>query len=238
MLRKFALLLCLVMALSLSACSFQPKPTEPDYNQFTNPPATESLEEVEELSLVVTEDTIATLEKYPNLKKADLSGSTCYSAIQDYVDAHPEVDVTYTVSLGGSELSCTTSGLILEPGSFHYITLVNNLRYLPNVTTVSLPETDLTMEQIDALKAAYPKVEITASFMVAGMELGAETTELDLSGFDVANLDTLVEKLPLLTRLEKVELMDAEGNSVFTLDQVRQMKAAQPNAVFNWLTVM
>lgn len=235
MLRKFALLLsAMLLILSLCACSFNQAPTEPDYDQFTNPPATESPASVEELTLVVTEDTIGTLDKYTNLKKLDLTGSTCYAAIRDYMEAHPDVEVTYTVSLGGSELSCGTSSLILEPGSFHYITLINNLKYLPNVTAVSLPETDLTMEQIDALKAAYPKVEVSASFNVAGLEVGSDTTELDLSGFDTANLDALIEKLPLLTSLSKVELMDSEGNSAFTLDQVRQMKAAQPAAIFNY----
>ena len=235
MLRKFALVISAVLlVLSLCACGGSQGPTEPDYDQFTNPPATESPETVVELALVVTEESIGTLEKYTNLKKLDLSGSTCYAAIRDYVEAHPEVEVTYTVSLGGSEISCGTTGLILEPGSFHFITLVNNLKFLPNVTTLSLPDTDLTMEELDALKAAYPRVEITAGFQVAGMELRAETTELDLSGFDPANLDALVEKLPLLTRLETVELMDAEGNSPFTMEQVRQMKAAQPAAVYHY----
>lgn len=235
MLRKFVLLLsaaCLL--LSLAACDWQEGPTEPDYDQFTNPPATEAPSNVEELAAVVTEDSIAALDNYPNLKKLDLSGSTCYAAIQDYIETHPQVEVTYTVSLGGSEISCSTTGLILEPGTFHYITLINNLRYLPNVTSVSLPDTDLTMEQIDAFMAAYPRVAVDCSFTLDGVEYGSATTELDLSGFDASKLDALIEKLPLLTNLTSVELMDAEGNSTFTLEQVKQLKQAQPNAVFNY----
>ena len=235
MLRKFALVLSVVMlVLSLCACGGNQGPTEPDYDQFTNPPATESLEEITELTLIVDETTIAVLENYPNLKSVDLSGSTCYKALEEYAEAHPDVNVVYTVSLGGMDIGLATTDLVLQPGSFHYITLVNNLKYLPNITRLVLPETDLTMDQLDALRAAYPRVTIEAEFEVAGMKMGADTTELDLSGFDPADLDALVEKLPLLTRLEKVELMDAEGNSPFTMDQVRQIKAAKPDVVVNY----
>ena len=60
----------------------------------------------EELALVLTEADFAQLEEYPNLKKLDLTGSTCYDAIEDYIASHPEVEVTYTVALAGKELVC------------------------------------------------------------------------------------------------------------------------------------
>ena len=78
MIRKIALLVTAsALALSLAACDFQKGPTEPDYDQFTNPPTTEDFSNIEELAMVVTEDTIADLVRYPNLKTLDLSGSTC-----------------------------------------------------------------------------------------------------------------------------------------------------------------
>lgn len=235
MFRKFApLLAAAVLAAGLTGCAWQSGPTEPDYDQFTNPPVSEVLYDVEELSTVVSEDTIAELENYNNLKKLDLSGSTCYAAIEDYISRHPEVEVTYTVSLGGSEISRSTTGLILEPGTFHFITLVNNLKYLPNVTSVSLPRTELAIDQIQAFMAAYPRVAVDYSFVVDGVEYGSDTTELDLSGFNTANLEQLAENLPLLSNLTSVQLMDADGNCAFTKEQVQQLKAAAPQAVFNY----
>ena len=234
MLKKIALVgAASLLALSLTACTLAPKATEPTETP-TTVPATESRADVTELTLIVDEASISVLENYPNLKTVDLSGSTCYAAMEDYAEAHPEVNVIYTVSLGGMEISLSTTDLVLQPGSFHYITLVNNLRYLPNVTRVALPETDLTMDQLDALRAAYPRITIEADFEIAGMKLGMETTELDLSGFDPADLPALVEKLPLLPNLTTVNLMDENGNSPFTMDQVRQIKAAQPSLVVNY----
>lgn len=235
MLKKITLVgAAFLLALSLTACSLFPKATEPTAPPTTNPPATESLADITELTLVVDETTIATLDNYPNLKTVDLSGSTCYAALEDYAEAHPDVNVIYTVSLGGMEISLGTTDLVLEPGSFHYITLVNNLRYLPNVTRLALPETDLSMDQLDALRAAYPRVNIEADFEIAGMKLGVETTELDLSAFDPANLDALVEKLPLLPNLASVNLMAQDGTSPFTMDEVRRIKAAQPGITVNY----
>ena len=55
---------------------------------------------VERLTRVVTEENIGELEDYSGLRELDLTGSTCYGAIEDYKARHPEVVVTYTVSFG------------------------------------------------------------------------------------------------------------------------------------------
>ena len=82
--------------------------------------------------------------------------------------------------------------------------------------------------------AAYPRVAVDYSFVVDGVEYGSDTTELDLSGFNTANLEQLAENLPLLSNLTTVQLMDADGNCAFTKEQVQQLKAAAPQAVFNY----
>ena len=79
--RKSIGLLVGLLALALTACGWQPG-GEPE----TEPP-------VEELSMVVTAENIMELEQYPELKRVDLSGSTCYAEIQTYARNHPEVDV-------------------------------------------------------------------------------------------------------------------------------------------------
>ena len=73
--------------------------------QETTPAPTEPVKLDEELIIVVTEDTISQLEEYPNLKKADLTGSLCYDAILEYMDKHPDVTVIYTVSIGATDIS-------------------------------------------------------------------------------------------------------------------------------------
>ena len=88
---------CILLALMLAGCG----------------ETAASPESVEELTLVVTEAEFADLEKYPNLKRLDLSGSTCYEAIEAYIAAHPEVAVTSTVAIGKEAYSTDTTELTI-----------------------------------------------------------------------------------------------------------------------------
>ena len=74
-------LVCLVL---LSGCGKKDLPGEETAT---------TLSSQEMLTVVVTEDTIGELEGYPNLQKLDLTGSTCYKAILEYMEAHPETEV-------------------------------------------------------------------------------------------------------------------------------------------------
>ena len=232
--RKLALLLCAVMmVLCFTACAGGEETTVPTTQEATRP--TWAPSDVEELSVIVTEEDIGDLDSYPMLKKLDVSGSTCYAAIWEYIASHPDVEVTYTVSLGGSPISCKTTGLTLEPGTFDYDTVLENLKYLPKVTHVSLPATKLDDAQIDAFTAAYPDIELEYTFEVGGVECGPETTELDLSEFDVTLLDALAEKLPMMENLTYVELSREDSTSPFSIEQVKQLRSAHPNAIFHYV---
>ena len=94
--------------------------------------------DITEVTMVVTEDTIGELEQYPNLQKADLTGSTCYAALESYALAHPQVEVVYTVDLGGVQPKSTESELTLE--SCDQDLLLNNLGYFPKLQEVHFPQ--------------------------------------------------------------------------------------------------
>lgn len=227
-------LLAFTMAFCLAGCdiSVHEEPTEPDYEEFTNP--TWAPVSVEEISAIVTEDSITNLDKYPGLKKVDLSGSTCYAAIAEYIASHPEVEVTYTVSLGGVDVSTHTGDLILLPGTYDYDTLLENLQYLSQVTSISLPKTELSAEQVDALSQAYPDVTVSYTVEFNGTEYGPETTALNLADYDTAKLDAALEKLSMMPYITNVELMKEDGTSSFTKEQVIKLQEAAPHIAFNY----
>ena len=99
---KQRILLLLACLLLLAGCSQEPAETTPP----APPP-------VEHVTMVVTADTIGLLEEYPDLRSVDLSGSTCYEAIFQYIQSHPKVAVTYTVQLGTLTVSEDETDLIL-----------------------------------------------------------------------------------------------------------------------------
>ena len=138
-------LLLLICVMLFAACG---KTGEPDRTESSVP-------DVEEITLVVTEQTIHQLEDYPNLKKADLSGSTCYAQIADYAKTHPQVEVIYTVNLGESQPKADAQTLALE--SFDYDLLLENLRFFPYLRELNLPRMIPTAEGTAAgLSGAFP----------------------------------------------------------------------------------
>ena len=52
----------------------------------------------QELSMVLDAEQIALLDQLPALTTVDLSGSDCYEEISGWAQAHPQVDVRYTVT--------------------------------------------------------------------------------------------------------------------------------------------
>ena len=234
--RKFLCLLCAgAVCLTLVGCGKQETVIDPT-EIITLPPAPTETEatidpdkEAERLTAVLAAGEIYTLNQYPNLKRVDLSGSTCYATILEYIQEHPNVDVTYTVDLGGTPVSNKATSAVLEPGCFSYDILLENLRYLPNLATVSLPSVNLTPEQIDGILAAYPALTLDYSVSLFGQSVALSTTELDLTDMGDGQVDEASEKLGMLTSLTDVNL-----SSGLSMESVARLQDAAPNVTFHY----
>ena len=164
--KKTTLLLCITILVSaLTGCfgSKAEETTPPTLEPIVLPTApaeteaTVSPERLEEhLSLVLQAGELYTLDYYPNLKTVDLSGSTCYSAIVDFASKRPHLDITYSVSVGATDISSKAPSAALKCGAFDYDLLMENLKYLPDLTGLTLVDMDLTTDQLSALREAYP----------------------------------------------------------------------------------
>lgn len=230
--KKFPCLLwAAAVVLAFSACgSRQSQPvvsTTPPLPAATAAPTTDPLLEVEDLAVVLSESELYTLSQYPNLKTVDLSGSTCYEAIQNYILLHPQIAVTYTVDLGGTQARNTVESITLEPGSFSFDALLNNLRYLPNVSAISFPEIELTGEEIAQLREAYPELSLDYTVHLFGSTYSLEETRLDLTGMSSSQVDEAAEKLGLLPGLTEVTL-----SNTLSMAEVAKLQDSNPNATF------
>lgn len=238
-LRISALGLCLAALLALGGCAKEPAetvPTEPEIITLpTAPPEAETVAEtdpkelVEQLAVVLEAGEIYTLEHYPSLKAVDLSGSTCYETILHYMEKHPEVDVTYTVDLGGTAVSNKVSSATLAGGRYDPALLLENLQYLPGLTAISMEDVDMTAEQAMALRETYPDISLDYTVELLGNSYGSGTTELDLSGMGSAQVEAVLPKLGLLTNLQSVQL----SNSL-SIEDVAKLQDANPGAVFKY----
>jgi hypothetical protein len=238
-LKKFLCTTCAaVVVLSLCSCASSKKeiaPTEPEIITLpTAPQETESeetspLELVEHLDAVMAAGELYTLDHYPNLKSVNLSGSTCYGAIVDFMEQHPKLDVTYTVRVGSAEISNKETVTTLASGSYDYNTLLENLQYLPSLTSISLPNSTLDADQVNALLETYPGITLEYTVELLGNSYGVDTTSLDLSGISAGQVGEIVPKLGLLTNLAEVAL-----NNNLSLSDVDKLQNANPSATFHY----
>lgn len=182
------------------------------------------------VKMVVTADNISQLEDYPNLKEADLTGSTCYDAILAYMKKHPDVKVIYTVDVGGTQLSSTSTELTLKEGSYDFDTLLKMIRYLPKATSLEFPMTKLTEQQMDALAKTRPDLAIGCTLDFDGMEVHSYLAAISLAGVTSDRVDYYAQRLGMFPRLKMVELVNCE----LSFADIKKLKDAAPQAEFTF----
>ena len=225
--KKIILPICIVLVLALAAGGWYA------YTQYQAKLAEEArLAEIAafyanpDVKLVVTESDINQLDLYTNLKTVDLSGSTCYDAIAQFVQARPDVKVTYTVDLGGTVVANDVTTLDLAAGTFDYDVLTGHLPYLPQVSAISLPVTDLSREQIDALRLAYPNIAVDYTVALLGQELTEDVQILELETLEAAQIPEVAAVLPMLPNVHTLDLTDDAGNSPMSTTDVKALMDA------------
>ena len=171
---------------------------------------------------------------FPNLKKVDASRCGDYAMLEKLQARLPELDVIYTVSLGGKSFAPDSTELSLAPEEFDLDTLTANLPYLPQVNTLEFLRTDLTLEQVEQLRTDFPGITFAFTVELLGQEYGEDTTELDLSAMTSEQVVEVSKKLPMLPALEKITLTDGEGNSQLPKEDVKTLQQAVPNAVIDY----
>lgn len=237
--KKFTLVFCVLCSLlALSGCSKKmPEETTPPTLEPivlptapTETEATLAAEHLEEhLTVVMEAGELYTLDYYPNLKTVDLSGSTCYSAIIDFASKRPHLDFTYSVSFGATDISSKADSATLKCGSFDYDLLMENLKYLPNLTSLTLTDVDLSTEQMDALREAYPDLTLDYAVELFGSTLSLDTTTLDLSSMGSSGIEEACRKLGLMSNLTDVTL-----NSSLSFEEVDTLQTAVPHIRFHY----
>ena len=186
------------------------------------------------VSSLTEEDVELLVTYFPELKKLDASQCRDYLNLELYKAQKPDCDVVYEVSVGSKSFAPDTTELVLENGDYDLTVLMENLVYLPKVTSIQLKMPELTLAQIEELKAAYEGIAVTCTVELLGQEYDTETTELDLSALASEDVAAVAEKLAMLPNLTAVELMNADGVSQLTKADVKALKTAAPNAVFHY----
>lgn len=209
-----------ILSLLLCGCAVQEKP------------ALETEPAVERIAMVVTEQSILALDdEYPALKDADLTGSTCYRAIEAYKARNPQVNVRYTVSLGNREVETDVSALTLQEGEYDYGTLRKNLQFLPQLKEIYFENTQLFAASFHELQNAFPEIRMHYSVTVGGILCDSEGETLDISGVTPVTVLAEKAKLAMLPNLKEIRLNAQDGTSAYTLAQAAELQEQVPSAL-------
>lgn len=110
--KKFACLVLAVLMLGLAGCA-----GGGETSATAMPEKRSHRKQLESLTAPLTKEEFALLEDCKNLKYLDVTGSTCYENILFYVSTHPDVQVIYTVDLGGTAVKNTETSAFWLPAA-------------------------------------------------------------------------------------------------------------------------
>lgn len=189
-----------------------------------------------ELALVLTENELSLLDEFPQLQTLDLSGSTCYAAILDWAQAHPQVDVRYTVALPGG-ITAANDAASLDLSALDAQQLQEALAllpYLPQLQSLQLGPQD-SPDAVNAAAALLPTLDLQYTPLYQGRELDLGQTSLDLSQADADAANALARWMHQMTALQTVELGEGDGeHSRIPWETIAAMEAACPQAAFHY----
>lgn len=180
----------------------------------------------------VTEADIQMLSYFPDLTAIDAMQCSEYGLLEQLVEAYPEVEVSYEVSVGALSFAPDVTELTLKAEDFSFDILLANLPHLPQVASIRFEETNLSIEQLNILGESFPDIQTNYSIAMAGQVFEMDATEADLSSITSEEIETVLAQMELLPGIATVQLMNADGKSALSLTDVQTLQEARPGTHF------
>ena len=188
------------------------------------------------LTVKLSSQDIPMLAWFDELERADFSGSSCTDAIARWAEEHPNVLVKYSVALPDGTLVDNDATELDLTGFAHGDTdaLLIVLRRIPTLQRIRLgaitrDESGFMMDDLAAMRELCPGAVFDFSLDLNGRSISPDATELDLSGL---TREQVTDAAALLSCMNHVEQVKPDPS--FTLDDVKQLAAVCPDAVFDY----
>lgn len=187
------------------------------------------------ITAVISADEIAKLEELPKLKFADLSGSTCYDEILNFRQAHPEIEVVYTVELpDGSRVDNSVTSLTLSEQAVNAPEeTAEAIGYLPELKEIELNyDNDTNLKAMYFISSLRPDMSYKCEVSVNGAPVSLSETRLKMSGLDEHGAQQLLFALPAMSQLKTVDLGSSEQNPDLSFEQIHEFQTVRPDVEF------
>lgn len=182
-------------------------------------------EDTTEISMALDADALSSLELFPALEKADLSGSRCYDEIIAWAKAHPEVEVRYSVEFpDGSAVPFDVKELSLGAAkSGETEEIISLMHFLPELEKVSFTGSSMTAADVSTVAAVCENIDIEFSFMLFSRSTDYYAESLDLTDVPFEEIEAALPELSAMPKLKRLELGSA-GDGRFTWEQIGQIE--------------
>lgn len=176
-----------------------------------------------------SQEQAALYKHFPNLRELDLRAADVtaedYKVLQNLL---PQCRILWNVVLEeGFALDNEATAVVLAAAT-QTEALLTNAQSLMHIKEIQVDYTNLTMEHLTALQETFPDALLSYSVSIGGNVVAHDVQKLDFSSIGSVNVDELIERMKLLPCVEEAELMNAAGESAFTIDDALKLQAAYP----------
>ena len=181
---------------------------------------------------------LAQLDYLPNLKSADFRGSSCYQEIAQWAEAHPDVEVIYSVPLpNGTIVDSNTEELDLSQlTNADTDAMRDALSYLHNIRALNFGEVGgerFSLENMKNIQLDVPNARLHFSAVIDGQVFDGDAQSLDLRDARPENVQELSAMLACMPNLQVVELGSEETGKI-PWDGIATMKRDCKNVQFRY----
>ena len=163
-------------------------------------------DDTETLTLTtLTDEDVEALSRMKGLKRIDASGCDDYAQLARLQRNCPGTVVSYAVPIAGEDWPQNTQAMTVKDGDSQE--LMERLNWLPFLAEVRLQGVIPNADALTALMQAYPQVDFSWTYEIAGQTLEKETTELELSGWEPDSIDGLEDLLVYSPGLKKLVVL-------------------------------
>ncbi len=150
----------------------------------------------------ISDADVEMLKNFSNLKTIDARSCADLGSILQLQLEHPEYQILWTVAIGSHSFDQDTTALEIADADIPQ--LMERLRYLPHLETVTFTGNIPGNDNILELKTAYPEVTFIWDFPLCGVTVNSNDTEIDLSKIKMTSVDEVENSLKYFNRLERV----------------------------------
>ena len=180
-------------------------------------------EDVQVLTLSgLTDDDVEAIAYFKSLQTVVAEGCTDYPQLQQLQARYPELEVQYSVVIGGESYPLDTAVLVVSALTEEDIAAIG---YLPELKYIHAGQCG-EPAQVEKLRSAYPDLSVVTSVQIAGKEQSVQTTSLEAAEVTWEE----AQQLKYLPLLKQVHLTDPQMDAA----ELLRLREELPHVQVTW----